>query len=129
MGITAIHVIWIRDLMLRSFCQDLLVGVPAAHAFPLADSLVASNLRGIDSHGVELLTGGFGQRAGRLVDMMKESEPRVGFAEVMVAGEPAWRTEAERRLEGSPAACLLWKQLSEIGARLNLPTPTPDVFC
>ncbi len=73
--------------------------------------------------------GGFEQRAGRLVDIVKQSEPRAGFTEVLVAGEPEWRTEAERRLEGIPVARSLWQRLSEIGARLNLSPPTPDAFC
>ncbi len=43
---------------LRAFAQSLLqaAGVPAQHAHLIADSLVAANLRGVDSHGVQLLT-------------------------------------------------------------------------
>src|SRR5579872_7409472 len=42
---------------LTRFCADLLTaaGTPAERAAPAAESLVASNLRGVDSHGVQLL--------------------------------------------------------------------------
>ena len=42
---------------LRVFCGDLLVslGVAQAHARVVADSLVAANLRGVDSHGIQMI--------------------------------------------------------------------------
>lgn len=42
---------------LRRFCQDILEAarVPEQHAGIVADCLVAANLRGVDSHGVQLL--------------------------------------------------------------------------
>lgn len=42
---------------LRAFAQEILekAGVPVDHATLVAHSLVASNLRGVDSHGVQLL--------------------------------------------------------------------------
>ena len=43
---------------LRQFCAELLValGTPGAHARVVADSLVAANLRGVDSHGIQMLS-------------------------------------------------------------------------
>jgi LDH2 family malate/lactate/ureidoglycolate dehydrogenase len=42
---------------LEAFCHDILIaaGVPARHARLVAATLVAANLRGVDSHGVQLL--------------------------------------------------------------------------
>ena len=42
---------------LAGFCRQLLqsLGVAEAHARIVADSLVAANLRGVDSHGVQML--------------------------------------------------------------------------
>jgi len=42
---------------LRVFCCDLLtaLGVAGAHARIVADSLVAANLRGVDSHGIQMI--------------------------------------------------------------------------
>lgn len=46
-----------REATLGDFCRDLLVArrVPEAHARLVADSLVAANVRGVDSHGVQML--------------------------------------------------------------------------
>ena len=43
--------------ILTSFAADILAaaGVPAARAAMAAESLIASNLRGVDSHGLQLL--------------------------------------------------------------------------
>ncbi len=42
---------------LRRFCRELLegAGVPAEHARVVGDSLVAANVRGVDSHGIQML--------------------------------------------------------------------------
>ena len=42
---------------LRQFCTELLVslGTPAGHARIVSDSLVAANVRGVDSHGIQML--------------------------------------------------------------------------
>lgn len=69
----------------------------------------------------------FGARTGRLVDIMKNAELRPGFDEVLVAGEPEWRTEAERRVRGIPVARALWQQLCGLGAQSKIPPPIPDV--
>jgi LDH2 family malate/lactate/ureidoglycolate dehydrogenase len=67
METSTVEEIRIRDKTLRDFVAEILrsVGVPEAHARLVGDSLVAANLRGVDSHGVELLAGYVGQlRAG-----------------------------------------------------------------
>ncbi|MDQ6664856.1 MAG: Ldh family oxidoreductase, partial [Acidobacteriota bacterium] len=49
--------ITIDSRALANFCEAILckAGVPSAIAALTAESLVASNLRGVDSHGVQLL--------------------------------------------------------------------------
>jgi LDH2 family malate/lactate/ureidoglycolate dehydrogenase len=46
-----------RSAPLSLFCQDLLVALdaPASHARIVGDSLVGANLRGVDSHGIQML--------------------------------------------------------------------------
>ena len=45
------------EMALSKFCRQLLcaVGVPTDNAKLVGDSLVAANLRGVDSHGIQLL--------------------------------------------------------------------------
>jgi LDH2 family malate/lactate/ureidoglycolate dehydrogenase len=64
-------------------------------------------------------------RTGSLVRMMKSSELRKGFDEVIVAGEPEQRTEAVRREHGIPIARSLWERLSELGLELDVPFHKP----
>ncbi len=44
----------------------------------------------------------FTSRVERLVALMKSTAPAPGYDEVMVAGDPEWRTEAERLQERNP---------------------------
>jgi LDH2 family malate/lactate/ureidoglycolate dehydrogenase len=39
----------------------------------------------------------FDERMRGLIDMVKSRKPAAGYDEVLVAGEPEWRAEAERR--------------------------------
>ena len=50
-------VVRIREKALRDYCRDLLTAlrVPDAHARIVGDSLVAANLRGVDSHGIQMI--------------------------------------------------------------------------
>ena len=43
-----------------------------------------------------------------------------GYNEVLVAGDPEWRTEADRRLHGIPVEDGNWKELSETAAALGV---------
>jgi LDH2 family malate/lactate/ureidoglycolate dehydrogenase len=65
----------------------------------------------------------FRQRLERLIGMAKSSAPAGGFDEVLVAGEPEWRTEAERLRDGVPVAAPLWETLVAIGRRLGVEVP------
>jgi LDH2 family malate/lactate/ureidoglycolate dehydrogenase len=61
----------------------------------------------------------FTARVERLVQLMKSTPAAPGYDEVMVAGDPEWRTEAERRKNGIPIADGNWDALSKAAARVG----------
>jgi len=65
----------------------------------------------------------FTARVEQLVKMMKSTPAAPGYDEVMVAGDPEWRTEAERLANGIPIAEGNWDVLLKTAARLNVPAP------
>jgi LDH2 family malate/lactate/ureidoglycolate dehydrogenase len=65
----------------------------------------------------------FRARMDRLIRMMKSTAPADGFSEVLVAGEPEWRTEDERRRKGIPVGHGTWKALCEAADRLGVAAP------
>jgi LDH2 family malate/lactate/ureidoglycolate dehydrogenase len=65
----------------------------------------------------------FSGRVERLVNMVKSAEPAKGYDEVMVAGDPEWRTETERRCHGIPLSDGIWKTLVETAEKLGVPVP------
>jgi LDH2 family malate/lactate/ureidoglycolate dehydrogenase len=62
----------------------------------------------------------FKARMDRLIDIVKSTPPAKGYDEVLVAGEPEWRMEAERRAGGIPIEDGTWKALTATAARLKL---------
>ncbi len=67
--------------------------------------------------------GEFDERIGRLVSMMKSSEPIDAKSEILVAGEPEWRTEVERQRDGIPLPSRLWERLTAIARELTVAPP------
>jgi len=65
----------------------------------------------------------FAARMERLIAVVKSSPPAKGYEEVLVAGEPEWRMEAERRANGIPLEQGTWKSLTETASRLGVPSP------
>jgi LDH2 family malate/lactate/ureidoglycolate dehydrogenase len=65
----------------------------------------------------------FTARTERLVGMMKSTPAAPGYDEVLVAGEPEWRIEAERRKNGIPIAAGNWDALVKAGERVGVPNP------
>ena len=59
----------------------------------------------------------FTARVERLVQLMKSTPAAPGYDEVMVAGDPEWRMEAERRKNGIPIADGNWDALTKAAAR------------
>ena len=68
----------------------------------------------------------FESRLGRLVTMIKSSEPAPGYDEILVAGEPEWREEAVRSRDGIPIPAPLWERLSAIAGQLRVIAPQQD---
>jgi LDH2 family malate/lactate/ureidoglycolate dehydrogenase len=63
----------------------------------------------------------FTARVEQLVHIMKSTPAAPGFNEVMVAGDPEWRMEAERRVNGLPVADGNWDMLVKSAAKVNVP--------
>jgi LDH2 family malate/lactate/ureidoglycolate dehydrogenase len=63
----------------------------------------------------------FTARVEQLVHIMKSTPAAPGFHEVLVAGDPEWRMEAERRVKGLPIAGGNWDNLLKAAARVNVP--------
>jgi LDH2 family malate/lactate/ureidoglycolate dehydrogenase len=62
----------------------------------------------------------FTARVERLVAMMKSTPTAPGYDEVLVAGEPEWRIEAERRAQGIPIADGNWEQLVKAAVKAGV---------
>jgi len=69
----------------------------------------------------------FQRRVEWLVNTVKSAAPAKGYREMMVAGDPEWRAEAERRQNGIPLGDGIWKCLVEAAARLGVGPPQPKL--
>jgi len=67
----------------------------------------------------------FQRRMERLVTELKSSAPAYGYEEVLVAGDPEWRMEAQRRQSGIPIGAGVWKRITAWAERLGTPIPSP----
>ncbi len=65
----------------------------------------------------------FTARVEQLVGIMKSTPSAPGYNEVLVAGDPEWRTEAERRQNGIPIADGNWELLCKAAGRVKVPVP------
>ncbi len=70
-----------------------------------------------------LPVGEFQARLRQLVERTKSAAPAAGYDEVLVAGDPEWRSEERRRTEGIPVPAGIWGGLAAEGARLNVQVP------
>ena len=66
----------------------------------------------------------FSGRMEWLVNTVRSAEPAEGYSEVMVAGDPEWRTESERRRQGIPLGDGTWKALAGTAEKLGVAVPT-----
>jgi LDH2 family malate/lactate/ureidoglycolate dehydrogenase len=64
----------------------------------------------------------FTARLEKLVGMIKSAPAASGYNEVLVAGDPEWRTEAERLAHGIPVEDGNWKELCETAKALGVAT-------
>jgi LDH2 family malate/lactate/ureidoglycolate dehydrogenase len=65
----------------------------------------------------------FTARMERLVGRVKSTPPAHGYDEVMVAGDPEWRMEAERLKGGIPIPDGNWETLVKTAARVGVAAP------
>jgi len=65
----------------------------------------------------------FEQRMRDLVAMVKSSKTAPGYEEILVAGDPEWRTEELRRQSGIPLSEGVWQSLSECARQLGIALP------
>ncbi len=65
----------------------------------------------------------FTARMQGLVGMVKSSRTAKGFEEVLVAGEPEWRIEVQRRREGIPVSDGAWQNLVQVAQKLGVAVP------
>ncbi|MCW5978514.1 MAG: Ldh family oxidoreductase [Bryobacteraceae bacterium] len=63
----------------------------------------------------------FQSRMEYLVTLVKSAAPARDFSEVLVAGDPEWRKEAERRRDGIPVDPSTWNALLSLAAELGIP--------
>lgn len=54
---------------------------------------------------------------------VKSARPAKGYEEVLVAGEPEWRTEQQRRRHGIPIMAGHWEPIVRMAARLGVALP------
>jgi LDH2 family malate/lactate/ureidoglycolate dehydrogenase len=66
----------------------------------------------------------FEQRMQSLVGMVKSSNGAKGYDEILVAGDPEWRAEAQRRRDGIPLSEGVWQNLTLAAEKLGVPLPT-----
>ena len=59
----------------------------------------------------------FDSRIGRLMDMVKSAAAAADYDEILVAGEPEIRIDAERRRDGIPIPDGVWNTMLETAAR------------
>jgi LDH2 family malate/lactate/ureidoglycolate dehydrogenase len=65
----------------------------------------------------------FESRMQTMREKVTGSRPAVGFHEVLIAGEPEWRSEAQRKRDGIPVAKGIWEELTKLAESLRVPIP------
>jgi len=65
----------------------------------------------------------FYERMDRLIAHVKSAPPAAGYNEVLVAGDPEWRYEDERRAHGIPILPGPWETIERAARRLGVALP------
>jgi LDH2 family malate/lactate/ureidoglycolate dehydrogenase len=65
----------------------------------------------------------FSQRMEQMVKAIKGTPPAPGYDEVLVAGDPEWRAEAERKKNGIPVPEGNWETLCKVAEKVNVAIP------
>jgi len=67
----------------------------------------------------------FYARLDRWLAQVKSSQPAKGYEEVLVAGEPEWRMEEQRRRYGIPIMAGHWEPIARLASHYGVPLPPP----
>ena len=65
----------------------------------------------------------FAARMRSLVEMVKSSSAAAGYNEILMAGDPEWRAEEQRRRDGIPISDGVWQNLVQVARTLKVPLP------
>jgi LDH2 family malate/lactate/ureidoglycolate dehydrogenase len=65
----------------------------------------------------------FYARMERLIAEVKSAAPAAGYDEVLVAGDPEWRAEEQRRRNGIPIPPGPWEELARTAEQLRVALP------
>jgi LDH2 family malate/lactate/ureidoglycolate dehydrogenase len=65
----------------------------------------------------------FQERMERLVRSLKATLPARGYGEILVAGDPEWRSETERQRDGIPIEPGVWTKLEGMALELGISMP------
>ncbi len=65
----------------------------------------------------------FAARMDKLIRMVKSAPPARGYEEVLVAGDPEYRMEARRGVEGIPVEGGTWQSLLDAASKLGVQAP------
>jgi LDH2 family malate/lactate/ureidoglycolate dehydrogenase len=65
----------------------------------------------------------FATRMNWVRETLTHAKPAAGFDEVMIAGDPEWRTEESRRRDGIPIAAGIWHELAALAGDLKVSLP------
>ncbi|MFO0944522.1 MAG: Ldh family oxidoreductase [Planctomycetota bacterium] len=65
----------------------------------------------------------YNQRMRQYINYLKSSKPLQGVAEILLPGEPEFRTEEKRRADGLELDDETWRQVCEVANSVNAPIP------
>jgi LDH2 family malate/lactate/ureidoglycolate dehydrogenase len=68
----------------------------------------------------------FTARMENLVEIVKSATPATGYDEVLVAGDPEWRSEAQRLRDGIPLGGGTWRSLLDVAQKYGVPAPSVE---
>jgi LDH2 family malate/lactate/ureidoglycolate dehydrogenase len=68
----------------------------------------------------------FQSRMERLIRTIKSAQAAPGYDEVLVAGDPEWRSEETRRANGVPVDTAVWESLKALARESGVEIPDPQ---
>ncbi len=65
----------------------------------------------------------FNREANKLIDYVRATKRKAGVAEIRLPGDRSHRTTAQRAADGIPLDAGVWKSLTDLAAKLQVPVP------